>query len=65
MADGPSCSISLSMIMSGPVPYIIIILLLLFGSFFAATETAFSSCNRMRLIVMADDGNKTAKLLKH
>lgn len=62
MADGPSCSISLSMIMSGPVPYIVIILLLIFGSFFAVAETAFSSCNRMRLRVMADDGNKTAKL---
>ncbi len=44
----------------GPWPYIIIILLLIFGSFFAASETAFSSCNRVKLRVLADDGNKLA-----
>ncbi|MCH5179872.1 MAG: HlyC/CorC family transporter [Erysipelotrichales bacterium] len=44
----------------GPWPYIIIVLLLIFGSFFAASETAFSSCNRVKLRVLADDGNKLA-----
>ena len=46
----------------GPWPYIIIILLLVFGSFFAASETAFTSCNRVKLRVKADDGNKAAAL---
>ncbi|MCH5171856.1 MAG: HlyC/CorC family transporter [Erysipelotrichales bacterium] len=45
----------------GPWPYIIIVLLLIFGSYFAASETAFSSCNRVKLRVLADDGNKAAK----
>lgn len=41
---------------------IFIIILLLFGSsFFSATETAFSSVNRIRLKNAANDGNKKAK----
>lgn len=44
----------------GPWSYIIIVLLLALGSFFAGSETAFSSCNRVKLRVLADDGNKLA-----
>lgn len=62
MPDGPVRCIFLEGEMGGITPYIIIILLLIFGSFFAASETAFSSCNRVKLRVMADDGNKSAKL---
>lgn len=44
----------------GPWSYIIVVLLLICGGFFAASETAFSSCNRVKLRVLADDGNKLA-----
>lgn len=46
----------------GPLPYILIIILILFSAFFSAAETAFSTCNRIRLKVMADDGSKPAKM---
>lgn len=46
----------------GPLIYIIVILLLLFSAFFAGSESAYAYCNRHRLIVMADDGSKRAKL---
>lgn len=46
----------------GPWSYIIIILLIIMSAFFSATETAYSSVNRIRLKVMADDGNKNAKM---
>lgn len=46
----------------GPLPYILIVVLILFSGFFSMTETAYSSCNRIRLRVMADDGSKTAKM---
>ena len=39
----------------------LIILLLLISAICSATETAFSSCNRIRLKKLADDGNKSAK----
>lgn len=38
-----------------------IIVLLIISSVCSATETAFSSCNRIRLKKLADDGNKSAK----
>lgn len=40
---------------------IILIALLILSGFFSATETAFTSLNRARLKVYADDGNKSAK----
>lgn len=40
---------------------IILIALLILSGFFSATETAFTSLNRARLKVLADDGNKSAK----
>ena len=44
---------------------IILIVLLILSAFFSATETAFTSVNRARMKVMADDGNKSAKKALH
>ena len=42
-------------------PYIVIIVILvLLSAFFSATETAYTSANRIRLKNMAQDGNKRA-----
>lgn len=46
----------------GPLVYIVIFLLLILSAFFAGSEAAFSSCNRHRIKVKAEDGNKLAKL---
>ena len=44
--------------------YIIVLVLLVAGSaFFSATEMAFSSVNMTKLKLMANDGNKKAKLV--
>ena len=40
---------------------VIIAVLLMLSAICSATETAFSSCNRIRLKKLADDGNKSAK----
>lgn len=47
----------------GPLPYIIVILLLLFSAFFAGCESAYAYCNRHRMKVLADDGSKRAKIV--
>ena len=39
---------------------VVILILLLISAICSATETAFSSCNRIRLKKLADDGNKSA-----
>lgn len=45
-----------------PIGYILaIILLILGGAYFAATEIAMASVNRIRMMSYADDGNKRAK----
>lgn len=45
---------------------IILVALLILSAFFSATETAFTSLNRTRLKLLADDGKKSAKkALKH
>ena len=45
------------------IPSIIIILVcLILSAYFSATETAFSSLNKTRIRVLAEDGNKRAKL---
>lgn len=45
-----------------PIGYIVaIILLILGGGYFAATEIAMASVNRIRMMSYADDGNKRAK----
>ena len=42
--------------------YIVVMLVLLvFSAYFSATETAFTSANRIRLKNMANDGDKRAK----
>ena len=42
---------------------IILVILILFSAFFSATETAFSSLNKIRVKMMADEGNKRAALV--
>ena len=42
---------------------IILSILILFSAFFSATETAFSSLNKIRVKMMADEGNKRAALV--
>lgn len=46
--------------MDDSLPWLIIIILVLFSAFFSASETAFTSCNRIRLKTEADDGDKKA-----
>ena len=41
-------------------PIIILIILIAFSSFFSATETAFSTINKIRMKNMANNGNKKA-----
>lgn len=43
------------------IPIILIIIFLIFSAFFSATETAFTSLNRVRLKNRANDGDKRAK----
>lgn len=42
---------------------IIIVLCVMMSAYFSATETAFSSLNRIRVKNMADKGNKRAALV--
>ncbi|MEG1710231.1 MAG: hemolysin family protein [Clostridia bacterium] len=42
--------------------YIVFLVLVLAGGFFAFSETAYSYCNHFRLKMWADDGNKKAKV---
>jgi len=44
-----------------PRSYLIILLMVLAGGFFAAAETAYASCSRIRLMSWADDGKKSAQ----
>lgn len=46
---------------SSPLSYIIIIGLLILSAFFSGSEAAFLNCNRYKIKVWADDGNKRAK----
>jgi len=46
----------------GPLIYIILGLLLILSAIFAGTESAFSSCNRHKILVLKEDGNKLAKI---
>lgn len=43
------------------LPCIIIIILVIFSAFFSSAETAYTSCNRIRLKTEADDGNKKSQ----
>ena len=49
MDDGLSC--------------LIIIILVVFSAFFSASETAFTSCNRIKLKTQADDGDKKSQAI--
>ena len=42
------------------VQIVCLVLLILFSAFFSASETAFTSLNKIRLKTMADNGNKKA-----
>jgi len=44
-----------------PRSIIFIVILILSAGFFAGSETAFSFCNRIRIKMLADDGDKRAK----
>ena len=46
-----------------PISWLIIGICVLFHFFFSASETALSCCNRFKMQVEADDGNKSAKLV--
>lgn len=48
---------------SDSISLIIIIVCIVMSAYFSATETAFSSLNRIRVKNMADKGNKKAKLV--
>ena len=45
------------------VSWVIIICCIMMSAYFSATETAFSSLNRIRMKNMADKGSKRAKLV--
>lgn len=46
------------------IQIIVLIVLIMFSGYFSATETAFSSANRIRIKNMASDGNKKAALVQ-
>lgn len=46
-----------------PISWLIIGICVLFHFFFSMSETALSCCNRFKMQVQADDGNKSAKLV--
>ena len=46
-----------------PISWLIIGVCVLLHAFFSASETALSICNRFKIQIKADDGNRTAKLL--
>jgi CBS domain containing-hemolysin-like protein len=48
--------------MDDPLIWSIIVILVVFGAFFSATETALAAANRIKLKVAADDGDFGAKL---
>lgn len=50
--------------MNSTILYIVIIVVcLVFSAYFSATETAFTTLNKVRVKTKADDGNKRAKLV--
>lgn len=46
---------------NGPLSYILVFVLIIVAAFFAGSEVAYSNCNRYKIKVWADDGNKRAK----
>ena len=49
------------LIMDDGLSCFIIIVLVVFSAFFSASETAFTSCNKIKLKTQADDGDKKAQ----
>ena len=47
----------------GPTQLIILAVLIMLSAIFSSAETAFMSCNRIRLMNMKDDGDKKAALV--
>ena len=47
--------------MDDSLPCIVIVILVIFSAFFSASETAYTSCNRIKLKTQADDGDKKAQ----
>ena len=47
--------------MDDSLPCIVIIILVFFSAFFSASETAYTSCNRIKLKTQADDGDKKSQ----
>ena len=47
----------------GSTIYIVIFVLIILSGFFSMSETAFNSCNKIRMRVKANDGNKAAKIV--
>lgn len=45
-----------------PITWVLIVLLIILGIFLASCETSFTTANRIRLKVMAENGNRSAKL---
>ena len=44
--------------------FLLMLVLVAFSAYFSATETAFSSLNRIRIKSLADSGNRRAKLVQ-
>lgn len=61
MPDGPSYLFKIGD--NVPLTYVIIVILVLFGAIFSASETALASCNRIRMKVKADDDDKMARIV--
>lgn len=49
--------------MPDPLSWLIILILIFFFAFFAASETALASCNRFKMKVDAENDSKTAKVV--
>jgi len=47
--------------LSNDTTILILVVLILLSAYFSATETAFSSCNRIRIKYLANNGNKRAE----
>ena len=45
------------------IQLIVLLLLILFSAFFSSAETAMTTVNKIRIMSLADDGNKKAKTL--
>lgn len=49
--------------MPDPIAWLLIVICILLSFFFSAAETSLACCNRFKIQVKADEGNKSAKLV--